>query len=578
MSFHQIIQNLLDDTLGAAGQVGSLGAFAPELIVCATIVALLLARMLLPEVKNSAFYVAMLGTGVALLAAIPGGLFGGTGSTQPESIFTGLLVFDGFSIYLRCLLLFFVVIFTGFTQISGIPDREDATEFFVLVLGATLGMCLMVSANHMLIVFLGVEMASVPSYVLVGLLRHRRQSSEAALKYAVYGAGAAGVMLYGISLLVGVLGSAHLPTMAVQLATMLDTGTLGDQSMVLALGGLMLMVGLGFKLSAVPFHFWAPDVFEGATAEVAAFLSIASKAAAMALLIRLAIGLGSVDAKIETAYVEQAATATVSAGVVPTHDHDPAAADESAIDESATDVDRASRPLTAALSPVRQYIVGLISLLAVITCTFGNLAAYGQTNMKRLLAYSTIAHAGYMMMPVAAAVAMIGHNPIGAQDAIASVAMYLTVYLFMNLGIFAAAAFLRNEIGSESIADYAGLVRKSPGLTVCVATILFSLIGLPPLAGFAAKFAAFASLANAGLIFLLVIGGLNTVLSLFYYLRVARVMILLPEPEGRPAPQISLSSVPGAFCAALTLPLILLFVMWGGMFELAKAAASFVLF
>ena len=159
------------------------------------------------------------------------------------------------------------------------------------MLGALVGMCLMISANHILIVMLGVEMASVPSYVLAGMQRNQPKSSEAALKYAVFGAGTAGVMLYGMSLLVGVLGSAHLPTMTARLAALFQTGGItAGQTTVLVLGGLMLTVGLAFKLSAVPFHFWAPDVFEGTTAEVAAFLSVASKAAALGLLVRLASG------------------------------------------------------------------------------------------------------------------------------------------------------------------------------------------------------------------------------------------------------------------------------------------------
>jgi NADH-quinone oxidoreductase subunit N len=230
------------------------------------------------------------------------------------------------------------------------------------------------------------------------------------------------------------------------------------------------------------------------------------------------------------------------------------------------------------LEPVRRYIAGLIALIAAITCTFGNLAAYGQTNIKRLLAYSTIAHAGYMMMPVAAAVTLLGENPAGAQEAVAALAFYVAIYLFMNLGAFAVVAFMRNALHSELIADYAGLVHRSPGVAVCMSVIMFSLLGLPPLAGFSAKFAVFASLVNAGLITLLVIGGLNTVLSLFYYLRVVRVMTLDPEPEDRPAPLIPMASVPGVYCVALTLPLIVLFLLWGGLFAWAKEAASFVLF
>ena len=448
MSFPRLIQDLIADTLGP-----SLAAFGPELAVCATIVALLLGHMLSAGRHAVAFGVMLIGSVTALYLAAPWHYLADPAPTVTET-FTGMLIFDGLAVYLRALVLLFAVLFALVTRTSGVPDRDSATEFYVLVLGATLGMCLMVSANHMLIVFLGVEMASVPSYALAGLLRRRRQSSEAALKFAVFGGGTAGVMLYGISLLVGVLGSAHLPTMAHQLAHLLGDPSAADRHMVLALGGLMVMVGLAFKLSAVPFHFWAPDVFEGATAEVAAFLSVASKVAALGLLVRLALGFGY-------AGVEQIAT----------------------------------------LAPARDYLVGLIALLAAVTCTFGNLAAYGQTNMKRLLAYSTIAHAGYMMMPAAAAVALIHGDPQtlashqeSARLAVASLAFYTGVYLFMNLGAFAVVAYLRNVLGSEEMADYAGLVRKSPGVAVCFSIILFSLVGLPPLAGFSAKFSIFAAL------------------------------------------------------------------------------------
>jgi NADH-quinone oxidoreductase subunit N len=353
------------------------------------------------------------------------------------------------------------------------------------------------------------------------------------MKYAVFGAGTAGVMLYGLSLLAGVLGSAHLPTMTVRLAEMLEHGMPAGQSAALALGGLMLMVGVAFKLSAVPFHFWAPDVFEGTTAEVAAFLSVASKAAALGLLVRLATGF------------------SFPSGI-------------------------AVQSTLEALAPARHFIVVLISVLAAVTCTFGNLAAYGQTNMKRLLAYSTIAHAGYMMMPVAAAVALIGvsDNQEEARSAIAALVVYLGIYLFMNLAAFAMVAFLRNDLGSEEIDDYAGMIRRSPALTICMAIVMFSLVGLPPLAGFTAKFFAFGALVVAKLWPLLFIGVLNTVLSLFYYLRVVKVMIFSPEPLHREAPRIPLLSMAGSYCAALTLPVVALFFLIDGLVHLARAAAS----
>jgi len=524
-----VTAQLLNDVLNDAAE--SLGVFRPELTLCAAIVLLLLVRMILPRWKDGAHVVMFLAAAVALSFAVPWGTPDAAGPPQPRAIFTGLLVYDGFAVYMRSLLLFFLVLFTGVTRATGVPDRDDATEFYVLALGAAVGMCLMIAANHMLIVFLGVEMASVPCYVLAGFSRRDRRGSEAALKYAVFGAGCAGVMLYGISLLVGILGSAHLPTMAVRLAELLQEGA-GDQSAALVLAGLMVMVGMAFKLSAVPFHLWAPDVFEGASAEVGAFLSVASKAAALVLLTRLAVGFS---------YVADSA-------------------------------------LLAALAPARGYLLGLIALLAVATCTFGNLAAYGQTNIKRLLAYSTIAHAGYMMMPIAAAVRLTGVDPAGAQQAVASLAFYIAVYVFMNLGAFAVVAFVRNATGSEEIVDYSGMIGKSPGVAVCMSIIMLSLFGLPPLGGFAAKFAIFAALADAWLIPLLAIALVNTVLSLFYYLRVVKVMTIAPGLEERPKPQISMVSIAGVFCIALTLPIVVLGVFFSGLIDWAQAALRVSLF
>ena len=595
MNFYELIENLIHDTLR-----NSLAAFRPELTLIATIVALLLVRMLDRRRRIDAFYVMVAGSALALAFTAPWHYLQGQPAMGP--IFTGMLVFDTFSVYMRALLLFFVLLLATFTRTTGVPDRDDATEFYVLILGATLGMCLMVSAQHMLIVFLGIEMASVPSYVLAGILRNRRTSSEAALKFAVFGAGTAGVMLYGISLLVGVLGSAHLPTMAVQLANVLGGDAGPQRLMVLALGGLMVMVGLAFKLSAVPFHFWAPDVFEGATAEVDSFLSIASKTAALALLVRLALGLGYVDPSLSLTAQSPASVGNALCGV-PGEARGPSAGARSATEgvpyrvasnagkpeQYAVLTPVAARrepraPVTVALRALdtaRTFIAGLVALLAAVTCTFGNLAAYGQTNIKRLLAYSTIAHAGYMMMPVAAAVTLAGSDRAAALAAVAGLAFYAGIYLFMNLGAFAFAAFLRNAIGSEQIADYAGLVRRSPGMAVLFAIVLFSLVGLPPLAGFAAKFTIFASLFHAdqpALLALLVIGALNTVVSLFYYLRIVKVMVLEPEPAQRPAPRIPLWSPTGVYALVITSPLLVLGIWWDGLFHWASAATRSLLF
>ncbi len=259
----------------------------------------------------------------------------------------------------------------------------------------------------------------------------------------------------------------------------------------------MLGVGLAFKLSAFPFHFWCPDVFEGAAAEVDAFLSVASKAAALALLVRVAVGFTTLPHNKRQVEPLPGGVASVAAD---SKSHVAVSRVRKATSKSAIHFAAFEAPAPEGrdpLAPVRSFIVLLVALIAAVTCTFGNLAAYGQTNIKRLMAYSTIAHAGYIMMPVAAAVALSGTSTVAAEAAYAAVPFYVGLYLFMNLGAFAIMAFLRNATGSEEIVDYGGLVRTSPGVVVCLGIIMFSLVGLPPLAGFAAKYVAFASVVRA---------------------------------------------------------------------------------
>ena len=352
-----------------------------------------------------------------------------------------------FSVFFRGFLLFFLVFVIALTVLSGIPDREDAPDFYTLLCGAVVGMMVMSSANHLLMMFLGVEMASVPSYAMTGFLKGRRQSSEASLKFVVYGAGAAGVMLFGISLLAGLTGTAEFGELGHRLQSIFASGFgvshPGARITILAM--LLISVGFAFMLSVVPFHFWCPDAFQGASAEVAGFLSIASKAAAFALLVRFSMAVTGSDA-----------------GVIQ------------------------------GLS----LMMGLgLGTLAVITATFGNMAAYSQTNAKRLLAYSTIAHAGYMLMAISALLVLrstMGSDHAASSDqmirAIEGLLYYLAVYLFMNLGAFAIVALIRNQTFSEEIDDYKGLIHQSPLLAICMAICLFSLVGLTPLGGFYGKF------------------------------------------------------------------------------------------
>ncbi|MCH2609908.1 MAG: NADH-quinone oxidoreductase subunit N [Pirellulales bacterium] len=551
MNLQQLIKQLANDS------TESLSWFLPEIVLCAVIMLLLLVRLFDGKQRLDLWFVAIAGSVVSFLFSQPWLVCGG--GVERTEIFTGLLVIDGFTIAVRSIILLFLVLFLVFTKISGIPDSDDSPDIYTLVFGATLGMCLMVSSNHLLMIFLAIEMASVPSYALAGMLKGRKRGSEAALKYAIYGAGAAGVMLYGISLLAGLTSSAHLPTIALQLAENLGTMS-GSEQLVLVLSGLLISVGLAFKLSAVPFHFWAPDVFHGSCAEVNAFLSIASKAAALGLLVRIGIGVGYVPGLEQEVAQDVEAGPAVVAGLLPVA--------EEAIEPIEDSVEQ-EVTVNEALQPVRDFIGKLIALLAMITCTFGNLAAYSQTNIKRLLAYSTIAHAGYMMMAIAPLMSSLGSDYGVAEGALSGLLLYIVVYVFMNLGAFAVVAFLRNYIASEEIADYSGMIRSRPYIVICLVLALFSLVGLPPLAGFLGKFAVFASIADAFratdatyLLVLLLVGGVNTALSLYYYLRVAKIMVMEEPAEGVDIEQYPKAGLEAVYLVAITLPTALLIFFW----------------
>jgi NADH-quinone oxidoreductase subunit N len=502
-------------------------------VLCATILALLFWRLFNGDRLFAPYWVALVGSFAAFFAAW--NQFGET--IVPTEFFTGLLIYDQFTVFFRLFLILFVILTIALTVLTGIPDDEDGPDFYTLLLGSTIGMMLMASANHLLIVFLGVEMTSVPSYVMVGFLKGRRTGSEAALKYVVYGAGAAGVMLYGISLLAGLLGTANLPELASRIVLIAGSDpTLSDPNMrVIAFGAILVLAGLAFKLSLVPFHFWCPDAFEGAAAEVAGFLSVASKAAAFALLVRFCIALGGTN--------------------------------------------------PAELSQLKLGLGIGLGIIAAVTVTFGNLAAYAQTNMKRLLAYSTIAHAGYMLMAVAALMVLMhqgaesgaGDSYSDVKRAIGGLLFYLGVYLFMNLGAFAIVAMIRNEIYSEEIEDYNGLASQCPFLCVCMLICLFSLVGLPPFGGFFGKWYVFSSLIQAGKLHwsmwaLLGIAGLNTVFSLFYYLRVLKAMFISPRPQEARLADVPLNSV--CYVFIIVAPVVLLGVCGPLMDSLSNRAQA----
>jgi NADH-quinone oxidoreductase subunit N len=489
--------------------LGDLQRFAPELIVSATILLVLFLRMFRGSSKLHLGSIA-LGGSVAALLTLLGPVFGLWPSSTSGPAFSGLLILDNSAHYLRTLIILATVLLIVLTRITQFPELEDDADFYTLLLGSTLGLMLMVSASHMAIVFLALEMASLPSYALAGFWKSRR-SGEAALKYVLFGAASAGAALYGISLIVVQCGTGSLPELAQLLSQSISTGA-GIPPLVWA-GLVLICIGLGFKLAAVPFHFWLPDVFSGATAEVGAFLSVASKIAAVGLIARIFLTLQSSIQTLDPVYLP------------------------------------------------KQFASNLV-IVAILTMTLGNLAALAQTHFKRLLAYSTIAHAGYLLLGLAT-----------LQNA-SAVYFYLAAYLLMNLGAFATVALLRSSNSSDEISTYQGLLYRSPSVAICLGLFLLSLLGLPPLAGFVGKFQLFASVYEAGRtysqagqqslgwMFHIGLGFalFNTLLSAGYYLKVLKI-IGLDEPVAD-APTIQVPTSGKLYLMVLAAGLIVLGLWW----------------
>ena len=446
--------------------------FVAELVLIATIVAVLLAPFFTRRANWVSGLVAVGGLVLALLSV----LIVRPWDEGPQ--FRGMLISDPYAAYWKIILLVFVigVVLMWFSTTAGKMHEGDGPEFFTLLLGATTGMCLMGSTSNLLMMLVAMETTSLPSYVLAGFRKTRRLGSEASLKYVLFGAAASAVMVYGMSWLYGLYGTLQLN----EIAWKVNEG--GSIPLMLAIGGLV--VGLGFKISVVPLHLWCPDVFEGAGIDVATFLSVASKGAGLSMLMRVVMsfsnGMGYADASILT---------------------------------------------TLAI---------VLGVLGAITATVGNLGAFVQNNIKRLLAYSSISHAGYMLCVYAMLTAgTAGEGLRQMQDAQQAILLYLTVYLFMNLGAFTVAGLVAQETGSEDINDYAGMSTRNPLLAACMTLCLFSLVGMPPLAGFVAKFNVMYVLGKSGgwMWALVAVIGANTVFSLYYYARVIRSMYLVPSDK-----------------------------------------------
>ncbi len=469
------------------------GQVAPEVLL----VLGMCAAILVPFIRRGDIRLPVIATLVSLLIAL---VFIPSTASVPRTLFHGMLVVDPFSQFFKFMLIVFTVLVVAQWWLLK-DDRSsptDTPDFLCLLLGAALGMALMASANNLLMIVIATEAASLPSFALAGFRKHKRIGTEGSLKYVLFGSVASAIMIYGMSLIYGTTGTLSLPGVAE--AAMRS----GGMSPLLAMGVLAMFAGFAFKLSAVPLHFWCPDAFQGAPMGVTTFLSVASKGAAVIL-----------TARVVHAF-----------GVARESDW------------------KLGENLFIGLS------VG-IAILGGVTATWGNLVAFHQNNLKRLLAYSSIAHAGYMIMAIAAII----HPDKGGGEVATALLFYLLVYLFMNLGAFTIVGLIAQRTGSEDVRDYSGLMQRSPVMAGLLILFLLSLFGMPGLGGFIGKIYLMKSMYGMGAAGLVLIAVLliNTLISLYFYMRPVYYMVFVPDTEDRPSFPLGVGQAMLFTCAAALL-------------------------
>jgi NADH-quinone oxidoreductase subunit N len=460
-------------------------AFAPELVLAGAIVVVLLVDLFTRE-DQKGLLPALAGVGLlaslvpVLTLAVEGG---------ERVLFGGAFVVDGYSLILSALFLIvgYVVVLLSTNYIAEGDYYEG--EYYVLLLSSILGMVVMASARDLISVFIALELLSIPAYLLATWRKADPKSNEAGLKYYLMGVFATAVLLYGMSLLFGVAGSTLLSDIAAEI------GKESTSQPIITLGIVFVVVGFAFKVSAVPFHTWAPDTYEGAPTPVTGFLSVASKAAGFVALCNVVF---------------------------------------------------------FAFAGRSDVVEPLMWVLAALTMTVGNLIALRQTNVVRMLAYSGIAQAGFMLAPLA----VVGSNP---GEALTAVVTYLLIYGAMNLGAFAVVIAVSRRTRSGEMESWSGLASYAPGLAVAMCVFLFSLAGIPPLAGWFAKFVVFRAVVSAGTASGTVMGvviAVNSVIALFYYARLARIMVFEEAPDGDHSPvkvPVSLTAAIGLSAALVIL-------------------------
>ena len=485
----------------ALGTIDSLKYFLPELILVWTLAVVIVVDLALRERQDRRWGTAA----IALAGLVLAGFYTVMLGDAPQgTLFTRMVVLDHFGVLLRALFILTAIL----VLLLSVPSRElsrlNQGELFALLLAVTVSMMWMANSINLLMMYLALEMVSVCSYIMVGYLKGERLSNEASLKYILFGAIATGTMLYGLSLLYGLTGTLDIYEIR---AALLGQGAASEAGPALLFIVILVLAGIGFKTAAVPFHFWCPDAYTGAPTPVTAFLSVGPKVAGFAVLIRFFFG-GMAQPGPETAQVVQM------------------------------------------VGPVNWQAI-LIGV-SVITMTVGNVAALLQSNLKRLFAYSSIAHSGYILMGAV----------VLSEEGIQAMLAYIVIYLFMNLGMFLVVIVVHDNVGSFDIKDYAGMWKRSPMLTIAMAIFLLSLMGIPPFAGFLAKFYIFSAVIRAGLGWFAVVGVLNAAIAAYYYMKIIKTMVIEADSSGDSS-QLELHPIYTGLLFFLLVPNVIGLILWG---------------
>lgn len=446
--------------------LNKLSYFLPETVLIVTLIVCILADLI---IRKKSAVVSVL----AIVGLLVSGYFVYMQMGLGASLFKHMLVIDPYSVFFKFLFILSTIFIILFALTSKeFRNAEHQNEHTYLFISMALGAFLMASSVNMLMMYLSLELVSLTSYILAGYTKKEKRSSEAAMKYIIYGAASSGIMIYAMSLLYGFTGTMNIYETSRILA---NNGMTTNPMVIMAI--IMIMAGFGYKISSVPFHFWTPDVYEGSPIPVTAFLAVTSSAAGFSVMIRF----------FAITFLKS----------------------------------------FESISGNWQIIDGIkwteiLMVLAIASMIIGNFVAIWQTSMKRLLAYSSIAQSGYIMLGLV----------VANQNGLAAMFVYLMAYLFMNLGAFYATMLIANKLNSDSIEDMKGLGYRSPVVCVFMAIFMFALSGVPATAGFIGKFYIFSALIEKHLIWLAIVGLLNSVVSLFFYVKVIKYMFLMKPDEG----------------------------------------------